>query len=193
MSTISQAPERLPARLGAALGPGHPMFARLQELNDSLRAYMLINGAIGLVVALARTGLLLALGVDFAVLWGVWSLLLTYVPTVGYPLALVPPMLLAFVQYGWQSAALVFVGYGVINTLAYNVLMPKYQGKRLDVSPFVVVVSLVFWGIVLGAMGALLAVPLTLVVRSILATSQQTRWLADLMAGESSDPARHTV
>jgi predicted PurR-regulated permease PerM len=189
--------ERLPARLRAALGPDHPVFARVQEMNHSLRDYMLINGAIGLVVAIARTGLLLAMGVDFAVLWGVWSLLLTYVPTVGFPLALVPPMVIAFVQYGWQSAALVFIGYGAINTLAYNVLMPKYQGKSLDVSPFVVVVSLVFWGIVLGAMGALLAVPLTLALRSILATSQQTRWLADLMAGDDGRtppprrPTRH--
>jgi len=181
--------ERLPARLGAALGPDHPLFARMKELNDGLRDYMLINGAIGLVVALARTALLLAMSVDFAILWGVWSLLLTYVPNVGYPLALLPPTVIALVQHGWQSAALVFVGYGVINTLAYNVLMPRYQGKSLDLSPFVVVVSLIFWGIVLGAMGALLAVPLTLALRSILESSEQTRWLADLMADSSSDSA----
>lgn len=181
--------ERLPARLGAALGPDHPLLARLRALTASLRDYMLINGAIGLVVALARTALLLAMGVDFAVLWGVWSLLLTYVPTVGYPLALLPPTAIAFVQHGWPSAALVVVGYGVINTLAYNVLMPRYQGKSLDLSPFVVVVSLFFWGIVLGAMGALLAVPLTLVLRSILASSEETRWLADLMADASGEPA----
>ena len=181
--------ERLPARVGAALGPDHPLFARVKQLNDGLRDYMLINGAIGIVVALARTVLLLAMGVDFALLWGVWSLLLTYVPTVGYPLALLPPMLIAFIQHGWQSAALVLVGYSLINVLAYNVLMPRCQGKSLDLSPFVVVVSLIFWGIVLGAMGALLAVPLTLALRSVLESSEHTRWLADLMAGESSDLA----
>jgi AI-2 transport protein TqsA len=178
--------ERLPGRLHAALGPNPPLVARVQRLEASLRDYMVINGVIGLIVALARTALLWAMGVDFALLWGVWSLLLTYVPTIGYPLAVVPPTLIAFLQYGWPSALLVMAGYGVINTVAYNVLMPRYQGKSLDLSPFVVVVSLIFWGIILGAMGALLAVPLTLVVRSVLESSDQTRWLADLMAGESS-------
>src|SRR5262249_17347925 len=146
-------------------------------------------GAIGLVVAVARTALLLAMGVDYAVLWGGGSLLLTYVPTVGYALALLPPTLIPLLQHGWQSAALVFVGSGLVNTLPDNVLMPRYQGKSLDLSPFVVVVSLIFWGIVLGAMGALLAVPLTLAVRTVLASSEQTRWLADLMADPSADPA----
>jgi AI-2 transport protein TqsA len=178
--------ERLPARLHAALGPNAPQMARVQRLETSLRDYMVTNGVIGLVVALARTALLWALGVDFALLWGVWSFLLTYVPTVGYPLALVPPTLVAFLQYGWSAALLVLVGYGAINTVAYNVLMPRYQGKSLDLSPFIVVVSLIFWGIILGAMGALLAVPLTLVVRSVLESSDRTRWLADLMAAESS-------
>jgi predicted PurR-regulated permease PerM len=185
--------EQLPARVGAALGPDHPLFARVKELNDGLRDYMLINGAIGIVVALARTVFLMAMGVDFALLWGVWSLLLTYVPTVGYPLALLPPMLIAFIQHGWQSAGLVLVAYSLINVLAYNVLMPRCQGKSLDLSPFVVVVSLIFWGIVLGAMGALLAVPLTLALRSVLESGEHTRWLADLMADESSDPASGAV
>jgi predicted PurR-regulated permease PerM len=184
--------ERLPARLGAALGADHPLFARLKALNDGLRDYMLINGVIGIVVALARTGLLLTLGVDFAGLWGVWSLLLTYVPTVGYPLALLPPAVIAFIQHGWESTALVVAGFGVINVVAYNMLMPRYQGRSLDLSPFVIVVSLIFWGIILGAMGALLAVPLTLVLRTILESSEQTRWLADLMTGESSGAAGST-
>jgi predicted PurR-regulated permease PerM len=142
---------------------------------------VLINGQVGLLVAVVRTGLLLALGVDFALLWGVWSLLLTYVPTIGYPLAVLPPTLLALVDRGPITALMVFVAFGVVNTVVYNLLQPRWAGASLDVSPLVVIVSLFVWGIILGAMGALLAIPLTLMTITLLESSEQTRWLAALM------------
>jgi predicted PurR-regulated permease PerM len=184
---------RFPNRLRALLGATNPTVDRLGRLAHDLRAYVVINGLIGLFVAIVRTMLLMLLGVDFALLWGAWSLLLTYVPTVGYPLAVIPPTLLALVDNGLGTATLVFVAFAVINTLVYNVVQPKWAGESLNLSPFVVIVSLFFWGVVLGAMGALLAVPLTMMVRTLLDASPQTRWLAELMSdavAPTTDPPR---
>jgi AI-2 transport protein TqsA len=181
-----------PVRLQAVVGPTSDLPRRLAALAQALRAFVVINGQAGLLVAVLRTGLLLVLGVDFALLWGAWSLLLTYVPTVGYPLAVLPPTLLALVDRGPITALIVFVVYGAVNTVVYNVLQPKWAGESLNVSPLVVIVSLFFWGIILGAMGALLAVPLTMMVMALLESSAQTRWLAALMHDRvptTADPA----
>jgi predicted PurR-regulated permease PerM len=181
--------ERFPARLQAVAGPTSDLPWRLQSLAGELRAFVVINGQTGLLVAVARTGLLWALGVDFALLWGAWSLLLTYVPTIGFPLAVLPPTLLALVDRGPLTALAVLVVFGAINTVAYNWLQPRWAGESLNVAPLVVLVSLFFWGIVLGAMGALLAVPLTMMVITLLESSEQTRWLAALMRARPPDAA----
>ncbi len=173
--------DSFPTRVQAAAGPGSDLPQRLTSLAQALRTFVVINGQVGLLVAAVRTGLLLALGVDFALLWGVWSLLLTYVPTIGYPLAVLPPTLLALVDRGPMTALIVFGAYGVINTVVYNLLQPRWAGESLDISPLVVIVSLFIWGIILGAMGALLAIPLTLMTITLLESSEQTRWLAALM------------
>lgn len=183
--------ESFVGRLQVVVGPTSDLPRRLGALARELRAFVVINGQAGLLVAAVRTGVLLALGVDFALLWGAWSLLLTYVPTVGYPLAVLPPTLLALVDRGPTPALLVFAAYSVINTAVYNVLQPKWAGESLNVSPLIVIVSLFFWGIVLGAMGALLAVPLTLMVLTLLESSEQTRWLAALMRDRTPDSANH--
>jgi AI-2 transport protein TqsA len=173
--------ESFPVRLRAIVGPTSGLPRRLNALAGELRAFVVINGQAGLLVAAVRTGVLLVLGVDFALLWGAWSLLLTYVPTIGFPLAVLPPTLLALVDHDLSTALVVFVAFGVINTAVYNVLQPKWAGESLNISPLVVLVSLMFWGIVLGAVGALLAVPLTTMVITLLESSEQTRWLAALM------------
>jgi AI-2 transport protein TqsA len=181
--------ESFPARVRAVVGPTSDVPRRLGALADELRAFVVLNGQAGLLVAAARTGVLLALGVDFAVLWGAWSLLLTYVPTVGYPLAVLPPMLVALLDRGPTTALIVLVAFGALNTVVYNALQPKWAGESLNVSPVVVIVSLFFWGIVLGAMGALLAIPLTLMAITLLESGERTRWLAALMRARPPDPA----
>ena len=121
--------ESFPTRVRAVVGPTSDVPRRLGALADELRAFVVINGEAGILVAAVRTGVLLVLGVDFALLWGAWSLLLTYVPTVGYPLAVLPPTLLALVDRGPGTALIVFAAFSVINTVVYNVLQPKWAGR----------------------------------------------------------------
>jgi len=125
-------------------------------------------------------------GVDFPVLWGVVAFALNFVPNVGSIVAAIPPILLAFVQYGWERAVVVAVGYIVINTVIGNVLEPRLMGRKLGLSSLVVWLSLVFWGWVWGPVGMLLSVPLTMLVKLLLERSDDLRWVAVLLgpAGE---------
>ncbi len=121
-------------------------------------------------------------GIDFAVLWGLLFFLFGYIPYLGFYLAAIPPMLLGLFEYGLIGGAVgVLVGITIINALVENVIFPSLAGKGLKLSPTLVFLSLFYWSFVLGAAGALIAVPLTIVVKIILESSEETRMIAKLM------------
>ena len=124
------------------------------------------------------------LGVDYAVLWGLIAFLLNFVPTVGSFIAAVPAVLLALVQLGFASAGLTLLGFVVVNFVMGSAVEPRWMGKGLNLSPLVVFVSLVLWGWVLGPVGMLLSIPLTIMVKIALATNEGTHWLS-IMLGDS--------
>jgi AI-2 transport protein TqsA len=125
------------------------------------------------------------LGLDFALLWGVVAFLFNYVPNIGSIIAAIPAVLLALVQLGLGKAILVAVGYLVINMLIGNLIEPRVLGKGLGLSTLVVFLSLVFWGWVLGPMGMLLSVPLTMTLVMALESHSKTRGFAILLGIES--------
>ena len=151
------------------------------NLTADVRRYMVISTIINLAVGIGNTILLWIVGVPFAVLWGIVSWILAYIPAVGYWLALIPPVLLAYSQFGIRTALVVFVGYALINGTAANIVAPRVLGKGLQVSPLVVFVSVFVWAWLLGAVGAILAIPLTLLLIVILENFEATQWIASLM------------
>jgi len=162
-----------------------PGYARFRSLVRDLQQYVSITTWINFLVGLVNTVFLIIIGVDFAVLWGVLSFLTGYIPNVGFWIALIPPFLLALLQLGIGKALIVLVGFIVINGGVQNFLQPKLMGAGLNLSTFVVTLSLFFWGWVLGPMGALLAVPLTLIVKEVFLDSyDDTRALSDLMSAD---------
>ena len=173
---------RYPEKLRDALASSAAAVERANRFGASMRSYVVINAIFGLVAAVANTALLLVLGVDFAILWGVVSFLLSFVPNVGFLIALVPPAVLALVQYGVVRAGIVVVGYLVINFIVDNVIKPRFVGESLDLTPITVVISLVFWGWLLGPVGALIAIPLSIAVKFLLESFEESRWLAHLMS-----------
>jgi AI-2 transport protein TqsA len=173
---------RYPEKLEAVLRATDQTRARITLFGKSMRGYIVINTVFGLIAAVANTLLLLALGVDFAILWGVLSFLLSFVPNVGVLISIVPPALMALLQFGLGRALIVTVGFIVINFIVDNLLKPRYVGTSLDLTPITVVVSLVFWGWLLGPLGALLAVPLSIAVKFLLESHDESRWLAGLMS-----------
>lgn len=157
------------------------------EFGRSLVNYIVIRTETNLIGGIGTAVLLLIGGIDFAILWGFLTFLLGYIPYLGFILAAFPPMLLALFEYGVIGALAVLVGISLINALVENILFPSLAGKGLKLSPSVVFLSLFYWAYVLGTPGALIAIPLTMVVKIILESFEETRWLAKLMESSGSE------
>lgn len=149
------------------------------EVNRYLGVKTVTSGATGIAVGM-WVGVM---GVDFPVLWGLLGFLLNYVPTIGSLLAAIPPVLIALLMLGPWPAVAVAVGYLVVNLLIGNIIEPRVMGGALGLSPVVVFLSMVVWGWVLGPVGALLSVPLTMIFKIVLQHTDEWAWLADLMSG----------
>lgn len=144
-----------------------PLAARFLAFSETIRGYMGVRAVLGLIAAVLDYVLLEAMGVDYALLWGVLSFLLSFVPNIGFTLSLIPPTLLALVEKGWPSALIVLVGYQVINNVIDNVIGPRFVGREMKISALLSFLSVIFWAWVLGATGAILAVPLTVLIRDL--------------------------
>lgn len=171
-------------RVRALRGPDSEMPTRAADLSSAVREYVVIRTILGGVAAILDTLLLVVLGVPFALAWGVLSFILSFIPNLGFLLSLVPPTILAFVMPGGGigPALVVVIGYSVINVTIDFFIQPRYAGLRLNVSPLAMIVSLFFWGFVLGPAGALLAVPLTLGVKAVFDAFPDTRWLSTVLS-----------
>jgi AI-2 transport protein TqsA len=174
-----------PSRLG--LDPDLPIVSRITALTEDVRKYMTVLTGVNFLVGLGDTVFLMIMGVDYAVLWGMLAWFMGYIPSVGFLIALIPPVLLAYAQYGLQTALIVLIGYILINGGVQNLYQPKVMGDRLKISPVVVFVSLFVWGYLLGGIGAILAVPMTLLVLILLENFEGTRPLVILFRYTGED------
>jgi AI-2 transport protein TqsA len=144
-----------------------PTAARFLAFSVTIRGYMKVRTVIGLVGAVLNYILLVVLGVDYALLWAVLSFLLSFVPNIGFALSMLPPMLLALLGSGWISALIVFAGYQLINALLDNVIGPRFIGRQMKISALLSFLSVIFWAWLLGPTGAILAVPLTVLIQDM--------------------------
>ena len=155
---------------------------RMTKIVREVQEYLGIKTLMSLTTGLLIGLLAWVAGLDFPILLGLIGFVLNYIPTVGSILAAVPALLLSVVQFGsLGNFTLVVVGYGAINILFGNILEPNLMGRRLGLSTLVVILSLLFWAWVWGPVGALLAVPLTMVVKIMLENTEDLRWVAILL------------
>lgn len=160
----------------------------LSKVMSAINQYIAIKAAISVLTGFLVWLILIVIGVDYPVLWATLAFLLNFIPTFGSLLAAVPTVLLAFVQLGPLSALYTGIGYLVVNTLVGSVIEPRVMGKGLGLSPLVVLISLIFWGWVLGPVGMLLSVPLTVMIKIALELCPSTEWVGVLMgAGKDKD------
>ena len=174
-------------RLRASVSEDNQQVGRLTSVGQNIVLQYGLRAIVNLVTGAGVTILFLVLGVDFALMWGILTFFLSFVPYIGLVLAVTPGVVLALAEFGVTRAVLAIVGVVVINILAENVLSPMMMGRGLNISPTVVFLSFIFWTWLLGGAGALLALPLTLFVAVIFDTFPETRWLASFMGASSSE------
>ena len=161
--------------------------AAIEKFTKGVHQYVAIKTLVSLLTGLALLVWLWILGVDYFVLWGLLGFLLNFVPTLGSILAAVPPVLLAIVQLGPSDALLVGIGFLVVNVVVGNVIEPRVMGKGLNLSALVVFLSLVFWGWVLGPVGMLLSIPLTMTVKIALESFHDTKWIGTILGSGAQE------
>jgi predicted PurR-regulated permease PerM len=179
----------LPDKIRLALGDPKADLSRGIQVVGRIKAYVVVKTstslATGIVIGLA----LELLGVDFALLWGLIAFLFNFIPNIGSIIAAVPATLLALLQLGVGGAFATMVIFVIVNMTIGSFLEPRIMGKRMNLSPLVVFVSLLLWGWLWGPVGMLLSVPLTMVTRILLDGNEETRPFAILMAGAPDDAA----
>jgi len=163
---------------------------RLTKVVGEMQSYLIIKTAVSLATGLLIGAWSFVMKLDFPVLLGLVAFMLNYVPTVGSIIAATPALLLSLVLHGsLPHLLLVALGYVVVNTIFGNLLEPNLMGRRLGLSTLVVILSLLFWGWAWGPMGALLSVPLTVIVKIWLENTRDLRWIAVLLDKSPPRPA----
>ncbi|MDX1454404.1 MAG: AI-2E family transporter [Gammaproteobacteria bacterium] len=174
-------------------GQGNLTLDNIKEFTAKVRQYIAIKGWVSLASGVLVTLSLMIIGVDYPILWGVVSFALNFVPNIGSIIAGVPAVLLAFIQLGSLSALATTICYLVINIVMGNMVEPRFMGKGLGLSTLVVFLSLLFWGWVLGPVGMLLSVPLTITLKIALDAREETRWIAILLGPDMASSGLEDV
>ncbi len=159
------------------LGSDNETLNRLTTFAGKITKYWIIRIEVNIFTGVGATVVLILLGVNYAILWGVVAFGLSFIPYIGYLLASIPPFLLAWSEHGIVTAVLVLVAYAIVNVVAENFIFPRQAGVGLDISFYIVFVSIFFWGFILGGIGLLIAVPLTMVGIEFLGSIEETKWL----------------
>lgn len=177
----------MPQRLKSAFATTDDIERRLQKLLKAINRYMMIKLVMSLATAVCIWLWLWIIGLDYAAALAIGAFLLNFIPVVGNILMTVPAILVALVQNDIPTALMVVLGYTVVNLAIGNVLEPRLTGRELGISSVLILVSLLFWGWVLGPVGLFLSVPLTMAVMEVMHAYPSTRPLAILL-GSSRDP-----
>ncbi|SCL74889.1 Transport of quorum-sensing signal protein [Methanoculleus chikugoensis] len=172
---------RLTTVLARYLGAESAPYRHLAQSGRLLIEYVIVRTKVNLITGVGTGLFLTLLGVDFAVLWGFIAFVLSYVPYIGLVVAAIPPTLLALIEFGPAGAVAVIAAVALIDAAAENLVLPRMAGRDLNLSPFVVLFSVVFWGFILGAVGIFLAIPLTIAVKLFLESWKETRWIGEIM------------
>ncbi len=170
-----------PHKIRAILGNRDASLDRYKEIMIGINRYLELKTMLSFATGFLIYIFLLSMGIDYPILWALVAFLLNYVPTIGSIIAAVPAVLFALIQFGLVQAAITAGGYVAVNMIIGNVIEPRVLGKGVGLSTMVVFISMTFWGWILGPVGMLLSVPLTMTLKIALAGSKNTLWIAILL------------
>lgn len=176
-------------RLAAVAEDRPDLTLALRSFAGGTRRYLVVTTVFGLIVAVLDTIALAIIGIPLAVLWGLLSFITNYIPNVGFVIGVIPPALLALLSGGWPEFLLVLGLYCVLNFVVQSLIQPRFVGDSVGLSMTVTFVALVFWAWLLGPLGALLAIPLTLLVKALLVDADpRARWAGALGGSLKREP-----
>ena len=156
----------------------------LADFARGTRTYLVVSTVFGLIVAVIDTVALLWIGVPVAVLWGLLAFITNYIPNVGFVVGVIPPAVIGLLEGGVGMMVAVIVVYSLINLVIQSVIQPRVVGEAVGLSPTITMLSLVFWAFALGAVGALMAVPLSLLAKAVLVDADpRAAWVSPLLSG----------
>jgi len=159
---------------------------QLTEISDNIKHYILLKSLTSAATGIIITIILEITGIHYAILWGLLAFILNFIPNIGSIIAAVPAVLMAIIQYNFTTATMIVIAYLVVNILIGSIIEPKILGKGLGLSALIVFLSLIFWGWLLGPIGMILSVPLTIMIKIALDTKEDTKWIAILL-GSGND------
>jgi predicted PurR-regulated permease PerM len=172
---------RLSGLVASGLGSENPVFRETPALAQAAITYVVVRVRVNAVTAVSLLALMLVVGVDYAPLWAVGAFFLSFVPYLGLVIALIAPTVLAFAESGPPAAAVIVVGGIVLNLVAENVLEPTLTGRALSLSTWLVFTMFFVWTWLLGPVGALLSMPITVLLVLVLEHNPRTSWVAALL------------
>ena len=180
----------IPAKI-AALFPDEERRVRvkgiLKRVDRDIQTYFGVKTAVSLVTAVLSYAVMKSINLDFAAFWALLVFILNFIPTIGSIFATVLPGLLAIVQFEeWRPVVILLVGITAIQQFLGNIVEPNLMGITLNLSPLVVVISLLLWGMLWGIVGMFLCVPITVILVIILANFPSTNWVAVLLSKDGS-------
>ncbi|ASN20185.1 AI-2E family transporter [Arthrobacter sp. YN] len=162
------------------------LVSALTGFGAAVRRYMVATTILGIAQGLFNWLVLVLLQVPGALLWGLLSFICSFIPNVGYFIAIIPPLFFGYLSGGWPTVIGVILVFGVINSAIQSIIQPKYIGNAVSLSETLTFVSVLFWALVLGPMGAILAVPLTLLVRALLLDADTSKPWRRALTGDKS-------
>jgi AI-2 transport protein TqsA len=179
-------------KLAILLGGG-PHQARvrsvLEQIDRDIRVYVRIKTTLATITSALAYAVMAWVGVDFAGFWAVMVFFFYFIPTVGSILAITAPALLTLVQFDHLTPFfIVLLVFGTIQIVTANVIEPAIMGRSLNLSPLVVIVSLMVWGTIWGVVGMFLCVPIMVVLLIVLAHFDTTRPVAVLLSADGRIP-----
>jgi predicted PurR-regulated permease PerM len=171
-----------------SLAPSKPgLVTGLNTFAQAVRNYVAVSAFFGAIVAALDALALVILGIPGAFIWGVLAFVTNFIPNIGFVLGLVPPTVIGVLEGGPWLGLTVIIVYSVLNVIVQSVIQPRFIGGAVGLTPTLTFLSLVFWSWALGALGALLAVPLTLLVKAVLVDSDpDAHWALPLISGKSA-------
>lgn len=177
---------RAPALFGATKGA---VLARISHLNSGVRRYYIVNATFGAIVAVIDGLALWWMGIPAPVVWAILAFVTNFIPNVGFVVGLVPPAILAFVVGGWPLLLGVIVVYSVVNVVLQVLVQPKFVSDAVDLSLTLSFFSVIFWTFIIGPLGAILSIPLTLLVRAlVLEGDPEATWVRWLSGDRTAVP-----